>query len=70
MPMERFSKQRSNADWPTPSKTESDVGVHVSGNQIVYLIPDLPDPVDVVDVSRKPAAVPQIAEESVAIRAK
>ena len=31
---------------------------------------DIPDPVDVVDVFREPAAVPQIAEESVAIGAK
>ena len=31
---------------------------------------DIPDPVDVVDVFREPAAVPKIAEESVAIGAK
>ena len=30
----------------------------------------IPDPVDVVDVFREPAAVPEIAEESVAIGAK
>ena len=31
---------------------------------------DIPDPIDVVDVFREPAAVPQIAEEAVAVGAK
>jgi len=31
---------------------------------------DIPDPIDVVDVFREPAAVPKIAEESLAIGAK
>ena len=31
---------------------------------------DIPDPIDVVDVFREPAAVPQIAEEAVSVGAK
>ena len=42
----------------------------VLGNKSYPSLTDVPEPVDVVDVFRAPAAVPGIAEEAVAIGAK
>ncbi len=42
----------------------------IFGKQSYPSLLDIPDPVDIVDVFRDPAAVPEIAEQAVAIGAK
>lgn len=42
----------------------------IFGKQSYPSLLDIPDPVDIVDVFRAPAAVPEIAEQAVAIGAK
>ncbi len=42
----------------------------IFGEQSYPSLLDIPDPVDIVDVFRDPAAVPEIAEQAVAIGAK
>ena len=42
----------------------------IFGRQSYPSLLDIPDPVDIVDVFRDPAAVPEIAEQAVAIGAK